>query len=122
MAPYDDLSQRIAAQRESQNATASRVNETVKGIDAKDNDAIWNADYKDRHRQAMTPAEDDAAEEARYRQSLDKKQARDDAKTKRKKCTAIRSPLQRNGPSAVGSARHRTRRRSKRSAITAVNT
>ena len=108
MAPYDDLSQRIAAQRESQNATASRVNETVKGIDAKDNDAIWNADYKDRHRQAMTPAEDDAAEEARYRQSLDKKQARDDAKTKRKKSLTdiLTTPNQDDQGSRVDVAYH----------------
>ena len=40
---------------------------------------------RSRHHQKTTQAEDDAAEEARYRQDLDKKQARTDAKAKRKK-------------------------------------
>lgn len=85
MAPYDDLSARITAQRDAQNATAARVNESVGEIDRRDKDAIWNADYKERHGQKMSREEEDAATEARYRQAEDSKQKREVAKEKRKK-------------------------------------
>jgi hypothetical protein len=83
MAPYDDLDARIKAQRSGIDATAARVNDTVSGIDARDKDAIFNADYKDRHGQSLSRAEDDAAIEARYRQSEDNKQAKATAKKSR---------------------------------------
>ena len=85
MQPYDDLSARIADQRQQIGQTQDRVNSTVADIDEKDKNAVWENDYKARHHQKTTQAEDDAAEEARYRQDLDKKQARTDAKAKRKK-------------------------------------
>lgn len=85
MQPYDDLGQRISDQRQQIGETQDRVNKTVDDIDEKDKNAVWENDYKARHHQKTTQAEDDAAEEARYRQDLDKKQARTDAKAKRKK-------------------------------------
>ena len=72
-----------SASRSARRRTASTS--TVDDIDEKDKNAVWENDYKARHHQKTTQAEDDAAEEARYRQDLDKKQARTDAKAKRKK-------------------------------------
>jgi len=83
MQPYDDLGDQIAAQRSGIDATANRVNASVADIDQRDKDAVWNADYKDRHGQSSTREEDDAATEARFRQSDDAQRKRDAAKKKR---------------------------------------
>lgn len=83
MAPYERALANVAEHRKGLDATAARVNETVKGIDDRDEATVWDADYKDRHNQEMTAAEQDAAIEARYRQEQDRQRS----KTKRKSLT-----------------------------------
>ena len=84
----DALQQQIDAQQLESRKNTYAARQDVANIDQRDKDAIWNADYKDRHGQQLTKAEQDAESEARYRQDLDKKDARDKAKMARKRSVA----------------------------------
>lgn len=71
----DDRDTLAAREHEARMASmGKRLNQTIGEIDQKDDAAAWNGAYKERHGQSMTPDEQDAYIEAKYRKNMQNKE------------------------------------------------